>query len=127
MDKITILVLEKEQHLYDLYSRMLRQKHNLNLNMTQARDLESAIRHFRALKEEIKVIVVSTCSNCQSELSAGFVKIIRKEGFEGLAIATSGTPVFRDSLVQAGCDFQCEKIVVPDKIYEYLLNENLLS
>ncbi|KKU81798.1 MAG: hypothetical protein UY09_C0028G0004 [Parcubacteria group bacterium GW2011_GWA2_47_8] len=67
----------------------------------------------------VAVIVMDACVPGDSQNTEFLVRSVRKT-FKGSMIAASGDAHYRKELMAAGCDYECTKPEVPQKVIELL-------
>ena len=91
---------------------------DLPLQLLQARDISQA-RDLFYDNPDLDAVVMDGCVPGVELNTANLTMEIRKR-FAGPMIAVSSEPDFRRALVQAGCDYACDKNLVPDKLIQLL-------
>jgi len=86
------------------------------LNILSALTLVSAERFFNRFVDSLAVIAIDACLNKRNEIdTVELVGYIRAR-YAGPIVAMSSNHGFRQDLMAAGCDHECEKSVLPQKI-----------
>jgi len=75
---------------------------------------------FGAHSSNIDLIAVDACVPGHNINTAPFVKKARARGYRGPMVAMSSFKEFRCQLVDAGCDYQCEKDFLVSKVRDIL-------
>jgi hypothetical protein len=89
-------------------------------NATQVRyanNLVGAEELFKRYKDDIALIAMDACIPGDKPNSMPFVRMVRAAGFTGPMVAMSSTYEGQQALVDAGCDYHCDK----DKVGPFVL------
>lgn len=109
-----ILMVEDMQSVHDDIAEMLAGQ----VVVISALSIEQATRLF-AEHPDIALIVMDACVPGDWPTTIPLVKEMRKT-FRGPMIAISSVRDYRRELTDAGCDHECRKYDVPNKILEIL-------
>ena len=86
--------------------------------LLEALTLKKGLSLFNA-NPDVSIIVMDACVPGDEPNSQWLVEEIRKT-FTGPIIASSSSPVYRKKLLEVGCDYECDKGLVPRKVVELL-------
>ena len=112
--KKVVLMVEDDKGLQRLWVRMLKGI----VEVVPALSIDDARREFAA-HPDLAAIVIGACVPGVAINTEPLVRELRAT-FRGPMIATSGTPLFYDQLVTAGCSHRCEGGLVPEMIRQVL-------
>ena len=119
---IKVLVVEDNEGLHKMWGKMFRKRMlgilDHKILILSAYSIEEAEQLFSA-SPDVRLIAVDACvpGTCQNTLP--LIRAIRK-CFVGPMIAISSDKAYRRKSMEAGCDYECDKILLPEKIFEIL-------
>ena len=109
-----VLIVEDHAPLQEVWKLALRGK----VEIISAFSIEEAKEKFAA-NPDIVAIIVDACVPGSEPNTMSLLREFRAT-FNGLIIATSNVPEYRQDLVLAGCDIECEKHSVPKNLELFL-------
>ncbi len=110
---VKILIVEDDMNELYFWKRELRGV----AEILEATTLQEAY-HFLDT-EQFDVVVMDACLQSNNINTSNLTREVRRS-FKGPMIASSSDPAFRKELVVAGCDYNCPKEFVGQKIKEIL-------
>jgi len=118
-EPIKILIIEDDKTFHKMWGKMF-QKRTLDhqILVLSVYNIEEAEKLFLA-NPDIRLIAIDGCvpGICLNTLP--LTRAIRQR-FVGPMIAISSRSDYREKLMKAGCDYECEKFLLPQKIFEIL-------
>ena len=111
---VKVLVVEDKESFHDLW----RMEFGDQVELLSALTIKEAQELFRA-HQDIAVIAMDACVPGDRPNTMFLVQEMRLT-YTGPIIAISSLVEYRQMLVKAGCDFECEKDFLPQKIREIL-------
>jgi len=121
-EPIKILIIEDDKTFHRMWGKMFRKKMLGRLDhqilVLSVYNIEEAEKLFSA-NPDIRLIAIDGCvpGICLNTLP--LTRAIRQR-FVGPMIAISSRSDYREELMKAGCDYECEKFLLPQKIFEIL-------
>ena len=112
MDKAKVLVVEDNEQWQAVFAG----RYGEQFELLQATTIEDGEELFFA-NPDIGIVVMDACVPGDDPNSIPLVRKISKT-FTGKMIASSGSSMFRQMLVDAGCNHQCDKHILIDKFLE---------
>lgn len=115
---IKILVVDDEkgmQKLLDYYWA------NMNVLALKAYTISEAERLFEE-NTDVSFIAIDGCVPGNRLNTIPLINFFRKS-YQGIIIAIAGNDNDRDKMINAGCDYECEKTELPNKVLEILKNK----
>ena len=119
---IKVLIVEDDKGLYKMWGKMFQKKMlgilDHKILILSALTIEEAEQLFSD-NSDIRLIAIDGCvpGICLNTLP--LTRAIRQR-FVGPMIAISSRSDYREKLMKAGCDYECEKFLLPQKIFEIL-------
>ena len=106
-----VLLIEDDISIIDFYQSALRK--NGGVQVIIATTLEEAEKLFFANKESLDAIVIVACLRSGLPNTTTLLKEVIRPNFEGKIIAVSGSPFYRQDLLDSGADYEMDKNEVP--------------
>ena len=109
-----VLVVEDLEQFHDFWGSRLEGK----VTLVSAFSIREAQEQF-AQNPDVVAIVMDACVPGNAPTTQPLVRKLR-ETFTGPIIATSSLPEYRQELLRAGCDHECEQEMLPQKLCDVL-------
>ena len=111
---VKVLIVEDREFMQEIWRRILEGK----IEVISALSIEEAERMFAA-NPGIVAVVMDACVPGREINTIPLVEKIRAT-FTGPMLTTSDNPAFNQMLIKAGCNHECLKEKVPEKLCEIL-------
>jgi len=115
MSSKVVLIVDDDKKRFQAWRKKLRGK----INVVCASSIEGAQKQFRKHASDLAAIAMDACVPGDSPNTLWLVREMRQT-FNGPMIAISGSPLYREQLMDAGCNYQSPKDDLPAKIIEVL-------
>jgi len=112
-----VLIIDHDNIAQGLYSRMLQ---GVEVEIISADTIKKAEKMFEENPDIDAVVINAFGSGLRIDTAPLVRKIKNTPTFKGLMIATSGSPIYAEELVNAGCSCSCEKHLVAQMLCKLL-------
>ena len=121
MESPVILIVEKDPLIQNLWKIQLGE-----YKVIQALSIPEAEEKFLLHRNEITMVIMTARLGSKKINTVSLTEHIRKN-FDGFMIATSSRESYRQMLVRAGCDRECERFDIIKVTKEVLLRKEALT
>ena len=111
----TVLVVEDEKEFHRIFRTRLKGR----VTLIVASDLDEAYHLFIA-NPNFAAIVVDACVPGNRPNALWLVVELRRLGYQGPMVAISSLMRYRIDMLAAGCDHECLKLELPEKVCQVL-------